>query len=81
LGPLLFLTYIDDLPEHTQSDARLFADDNLLFWKIIKTAGTEQLRIPVITSGLTIGTVVDGIPSTEMHCNLCLRQEAANKVT
>ena len=44
MGPLLFLTYINDLPEHTQSEARLFADDCLLFRKITKTTDAEQLQ-------------------------------------
>jgi hypothetical protein len=44
MGPLLFLTFINDLPEHTQSEARLFADDCLLFRKISKTTDAEQLQ-------------------------------------
>lgn len=44
MGPLLFLTYINDLPEHTSSDARLFADDCLLYRKINSRADAEQLQ-------------------------------------
>ena len=31
LGPLLFLIYIDDLPEGLESSVKLFADDASLF--------------------------------------------------
>jgi hypothetical protein len=41
---LLFLTYLNDLPDHTQSEAQLFADDCLLFQKITKTTDADQLQ-------------------------------------
>ena len=44
LGPLLFLTFINDLPEVTNSEARLFADDCLLYRPIYNKSDTELLQ-------------------------------------
>ncbi|MCG8078457.1 MAG: reverse transcriptase family protein, partial [Candidatus Thiodiazotropha taylori] len=45
LGPLLFLAYINDLPESTKhSDARLFADDCLLFRHINNSQDSALLQ-------------------------------------
>jgi hypothetical protein len=38
MGPLLFLTFINDLPEHTTSDVRLFTDISLTEGPNITTA-------------------------------------------
>jgi hypothetical protein len=44
MGPLLFLAYINDLPEATSSSARLFADDCLLFRRIRKIQDAVDLQ-------------------------------------
>ena len=44
LGPLLFLLYINDLPQKVSSTARLFAEDNLLYLKISSPADTAELQ-------------------------------------
>jgi hypothetical protein len=44
LGPLLFLTFINDLTEVTNSEARLFADDCLLYRSIFSRKDTENLQ-------------------------------------
>ena len=44
LGPLLFLTFINDMPEVTSSDIRLFADDSLLYRRITSGRDTEILQ-------------------------------------
>ena len=44
MGPLLFLVYINDLPEATSSSARPFADDCLLFRRIKKIQDAVDLQ-------------------------------------
>lgn len=44
IGPLLFLAYINDLPQSTFSEARLFADDCLVYRKIKNVKDTETLQ-------------------------------------
>lgn len=44
LGPLLFLAYINDIPDCTTSDARLFADDCLVYREIRNKADASKLQ-------------------------------------
>ena len=44
LGPLLFLAFINDMPEVTISETRLFADDGLLYREIRTEADSTELQ-------------------------------------
>ena len=43
LGPLLFLIYINDLPENLESSAKLFADDTSLFSTVYNLSESANL--------------------------------------
>ena len=49
LGPLLFVLYINDLPDLSQSDTFLFADDIKIFRSIINTNGQDILQQDITT--------------------------------
>ena len=44
LGPILFLCYINDLPEQVSSRCRLFADDSILYREIRTPEDSSTLQ-------------------------------------
>ncbi len=44
LGPMLFVVYINDLPEEVNSEAYLFADDTKVYRQITSDADTAELQ-------------------------------------
>ena len=44
LGPLLFLIYINDLPNNIHSTVRLFAEDCVLYWEINNQLDSQELQ-------------------------------------
>ena len=45
LGPILFLIFIDDMPEYTKhSQIRLFADDTIVYLTVSATNDCEKLQ-------------------------------------
>ena len=48
LGPLLFLTYFNDMPKCTDSNVRPFADDSLLYRVIQLPEDSKQLKLDLL---------------------------------
>ena len=44
LGPLLFFTYVNDLPQNIHSSIRLFADDCVLYREITNENDSQELQ-------------------------------------
>ena len=44
LGPRLFLAYVNDIWRNNESNKRLFADDCIIYWKIMDSSDTDKLQ-------------------------------------
>ena len=44
LGPILFLLFVNDLPEHIHSEVRLFADDTAVYLTINSKSDCQTLQ-------------------------------------
>ena len=44
LGPLLFLAYVNDIWKNIESNKRLFADDCVIYRKIMDSSDTDKLQ-------------------------------------
>jgi hypothetical protein len=66
MGPLLFLAFINDLPDAASSPVKLFADDCLIF-RTIKSASDTTILQQDLTALDSWGKgLTDAIPSRKM---------------
>ena len=75
LGPLLFLIYINDLPDRANSQIRLFADDSYLYKTIDTPQDTLQLQ-----KDLDALTKWENEWSMEFHPDKCKLLRITNKL-
>ena len=67
LGSLLFLLYVNDLPDNLKSSLRLFADDALLYGVISNEEDGDQLQddLPTTKIKYVAKQMANGIPPSK----------------
>ena len=72
LSPLMFLLFINDMPDDLVCTLRLFADDALLYHKITHNDDTLALQCDLDKLGLWADRWPDAVQSHQMLQNVCL---------
>ena len=72
LSPLMFLLFINDMPDDLVCTLRLFADDALLYHKITHNDDTLALQCDLDKLGLQADRWPDAVQSYQMLQNVCL---------
>ena len=44
LGPILFILYVNDLPDHVKSNIKMFADDTKLYSTVNKVEDAAKIQ-------------------------------------
>ena len=72
LSPLMFLLFINDMPDDVVCTLRLFADVALLYHKITHNDDTLVLQSDLDKLGLSADRWPDAVQSHQMLQNVCL---------
>ena len=61
LGPVMFLIYVNDIPDIITSAAKLFADDTKIYSQINNVEDSIALQIDLTTLDLMGGSLADEV--------------------
>ena len=76
LGPILFLIFIDDMPEYTKhSQIRLFADDTIVYLTVSATNDCEKLQDDLKRLEKMGRRLANGVSSCKMQCSAHHKEE------
>lgn len=77
LGPLLFLIYINDLPDHINSSIRLFADDCVLYREITQESDISLLQTDLQTISTWCNKWLMTLNSNKSKCMTITRRSTS----